>query len=296
MFEQFINGLTQGSIYALLALGFTMIFGTLRMVTFAHGEVYMMGAYVGFEIIKLLYPSFFLALIVAMVATALLGLLIELLAFHFLRDAPHSTSLLVTIGISIVLVNLAQLIWGPETQAIPYSLLDKLDYGEIEFAGVYITYLQIAVLGVTVLLMMVLYLLINKTKLGMVIRATAQDYEAAFAMGVKVNWIFAMAFAIGSMLGGVAGVLVGVYYNQFYPTMGQLYGLKAFSASVVGGLTSLPGAVIAGLLIGIVETFSVEFGASNFRHMISFIFMLLILIFRPAGLFGGKELIQARGD
>lgn len=296
MFEQFINGLTQGSVYALLALGFTMIFGTLRMVTFAHGEVYMMGAYVGYEIIKLLYPSFFLALIVAMVATALLGLLIELLAFHFLRDAPHSTSLLVTIGISIVLVNLAQLIWGPETQAIPYSLLDKLDYGEIEFAGVYITYLQMAVLGVTVLLMMVLYLLINKTKLGMVIRATAQDYEAAFAMGVKVNWIFAMAFAIGSMLGGVAGVLVGVYYNLFYPTMGQLYGLKAFSASVVGGLTSLPGAVIAGLLIGIVETFSVEFGASNFRHMISFIFMLLILIFRPAGLFGGKELIQARGD
>jgi branched-chain amino acid transport system permease protein len=296
VFEQFINGLTQGSVYALLALGFTMIFGTLRMVTFAHGEVYMMGAYVGFEIIKLLYPSFFLALIVAMVATALLGLLIELLAFHFLRDAPHSTSLLVTIGISILLVNLAQLIWGPETQAIPYSLLDKLDYGEIEFAGVYITYLQMAVLSVTVLLMMALYLLINKTKLGMVIRATAQDYEAAFAMGVKVNWIFAMAFAIGSMLGGVAGVLVGVYYNLFYPTMGQLYGLKAFSASVVGGLTSLPGAVTAGLLIGIVETFSVEFGASNFRHMISFIFMLLILIFRPGGLFGGKELIQARGD
>lgn len=296
MFEQFIYGLTQGSVYALLALGFTMIFGTLRMVTFAHGEVYMMGAYVGFEIIKLLYPSFFLALIVAMVATALLGLLIELLAFHFLRDAPHSTSLLVTIGISILLVNLAQLIWGPETQAIPYSLLDKLDYGEIEFAGVYITYLQMAVLSVTVLLMMALYLLINKTKLGMVIRATAQDYEAAFAMGVKVNWIFAMAFAIGSMLGGVAGVLVGVYYNLFYPTMGQLYGLKAFSASVVGGLTSLPGAVTAGLLIGIVETFSVEFGASNFRHMISFIFMLLILIFRPGGLFGGKELIQARGD
>ncbi len=296
MFEQFINGLTQGSVYALLALGFTMIFGTLRMVTFAHGEVYMMGAYVGFEIIKLLYPSFFLALIAGMAATALLGLLIELLSFHFLRDAPHATSLLVTIGISILLVNLAQLIWGPETHAIPYSLLDKLDYGEIEFAGVYITYLQIAVLGVTVLLMMVLYLLINKTKLGMVIRATAQDYEAAFAMGVKVNWIFAMAFAIGSMLGGVAGVLVGVYYNLFYPTMGQLYGLKAFSASVVGGLTSLPGAVTAGLLIGIVEVFSVELGASSFRHMISFIFMLLILIFRPGGLFGGKELVQARGD
>jgi branched-chain amino acid transport system permease protein len=144
--------------------------------------------------------------------------------------------------------------------------------------------------------MALLYFLINKTKLGMVIRATAQDYEAAYAMGVRVNGIFMVAFAIGSMLGGVAGVLIGVYYNMFYPTMGGLYGLKAFSASVVGGLTSLPGAVVAGLLIGVVETFSVEFGASSFRHIFSFLFMFLILLFRPGGLFGGRELIQARGD
>ena len=296
LFEQLVNGITQGSVYALLALGFTMIFGTLRMVTFAHGEVYMIGAYVGFEMIRLLYPSFFLALAAALVATALLGVVIEILAFHFLRDAPHATSLLVTIGISILLVNLAQLIWGPETQALPYSLLDKMDYGEIEIGGIFISYLQMAVLGVTVLLMGLLYILINKTKLGMVIRATAQDYEAAYAMGVGVNGVFMVAFAIGSMLGGVAGVLVGVYYNLFYPTMGGLYGLKAFSASVVGGLTSLPGAVVAGLIIGVVETFSVEFGASNFRHLFSFLFMILILLFRPGGLFSGREFIQTRGD
>jgi len=296
LFEQFINGITQGSVYALLALGFTMIFGTLRMVTFAHGEVYMIGAYVGFEMIRLLYPSFWLALAAALAATAILGIVIEILAFHFLRDAPHTTSLLVTIGISILLINLAQLVWGPETQALPYSLLDKLDYGEIEVGGIYISYLQMTVLGVTVLLMALLYILINKTKLGMVIRATAQDYEAAYAMGVGVNGIFMVAFAVGSMLGGVAGVLVGVYYNLFYPTMGSLYGLKAFSASVVGGLTSLPGAVVAGLVIGVVETFSVEFGASNFRHIFSFLFMILILLFRPGGLFGGRELTHARGD
>jgi branched-chain amino acid transport system permease protein len=296
VFEQLINGLTQGGVYALLALGFTMIFGTLRMVTFAHGEVYMIGAYMGFEIVRLLYPSLGLALLVALAATALLGILIEILAFHFLRDAPHVTSLLVTIGLSILLVNLAQLIWGPETRAVPYHLLDRVSSGEIELGGAYITYLQMSVLGVTVLLMLLLFLLINKTKLGMVIRATAQDYEAAYAMGVKVNRIFALAFAIGSMLGGVAGVLVGIYYNLFYPTMGQLYGLKAFSASVVGGLTSLPGAVVAGLLIGVVETFSVEFGASGLRHMVSFIFMILVLIFRPSGLFSGKEMIHARGD
>jgi branched-chain amino acid transport system permease protein len=296
VFEQLINGLTQGSVYALLALGFTLIFGTLRMVTFAHGEVYMVGAYVGFEIIRLLHPNLLLAMAAALAATALLGMVIELLAFHFLRNAPHSTSLLVTIGISILLVNAAQKIWGPETQAVPFALLDRLGKFEFEVGGVYISFLQVAVLGVTVLLMLLLYVLINRTKLGMVIRATAQDYEAAFAMGVGVNRIYMAAFAIGSMLGGVAGVLVGVYYNMFYPTMGGLYGLKAFSASVVGGLTSLPGAVVAGLLIGVVETFAVEFGASNFRHIFSFVFMILILLIRPGGLLGGKGMAQTRGD
>ena len=296
MFEQLINGLTQGSVYALLALGFTLIFGTLRMVTFAHGEVYMVGAYVGFEIIRLLHPNLLLALAATLAATAVLGIAIELLAFHFLRDAPHATSLLVTIGISILLVNAAQKVWGPETQAVPFTLLDRLGNFEFEVGGVYITFLQVAVLGVTVLLMLLLYGVINRTKLGMVIRATAQDYEAAFAMGVNVNRIYMAAFAIGSMLGGVAGVLVGVYYNMFYPTMGGLYGLKAFSASVVGGLTSLPGAVVAGLLIGIVETYAVEFGASNFRHIFSFVFMILILLVRPGGLLGGKGMTQARGD
>jgi len=296
VFEQLINGLTQGSVYALLALGFTLMFGTLRMVTFAHGEVYMVGAYVGFEIIRLLHPNLLLALAATLAATAVLGIAIELLAFHFLRDAPHATSLLVTIGISILLVNAAQKVWGPETQAVPFSLLDRLGNFEFEVGGVYITFLQVAVLGVTVLLMLLLYGVINRTKLGMVIRATAQDYEAAFAMGVGVNRVYMTAFAIGSMLGGVAGVLVGVYYNMFYPTMGGLYGLKAFSASVVGGLTSLPGAVVAGLLIGVVETFSVEFGASNFRHIFSFVFMILILLLRQGGLLGGKGMTQARGD
>jgi branched-chain amino acid transport system permease protein len=296
VFEQLINGLTQGSVYALLALGFTLIFGTLRMVTFAHGEVYMVGAYVGFEIIRLLHPNLVLSLGGALAATAILGIAIELLAFHFLRNAPHATSLLVTIGISILLVNAAQKIWGPETQAIPFPLLDRLGNFEFELGGVYITFLQIAVLGVTVLLMLLLYLIINRTKLGMVIRATAQDYEAAYAMGVNVDRIYMAAFAIGSMLGGVAGVLVGVYYNMFYPTMGGLYGLKAFSASVVGGLTSLPGAVLAGLLIGVVETYAVEFGASNFRHIFSFVFMILILLLRPGGLLGGKGMAQTRGD
>jgi branched-chain amino acid transport system permease protein len=296
VFDQLVNGLTQGGVYALLALGFTMIFGTLRMVTFAHGEVYMLGAYVGFMTVKHLYPSFFLALGFAVLASAALGALVELLAFRYLRDAPHVSSLLVTIGISVCLVNLAHLVMGPETQSLPYGLLDRLVPGEFEVGGVYITFLQLAVLGVTVLLMFLLYLFIHKSRTGMVIRATAQDYEAAYAMGVNINRVFTLSFAVGSALGGVAGVLVGLYYNLFYPTMGGLYGLKAFSASVVGGLTSLPGAVVAGLVIGLVETFSVEFGAAGLRHFFSFLFMILILVFRPGGLFPGRELVHGRGD
>ena len=296
MFEQLINGITQGSVYALLALGFTVIFGTLRMVTFAHGEVFMVGAYLGFTVVSYLAPSLLLALVVAIVASAALGALIELLAFRYLRDASHFSSLLITIGISIILINLAQLIWGPESRAVPPAIMEQFEFGEIEISGVYITYLQMAVLGVAVGLMAIMYLFVERTHLGMCVRATAQDHEAAYAMGVNVNRIFTLTFAIGSMLGGVAGVLVGIYYNIFYPTMGALLGLKAFSASVDGGLSSMPGAVVAGLLIGVVESFTVAYGDGSLRHMVSFLFMIVVLIFRPAGLLGRKELIRTRGD
>ena len=296
MFEQLINGLTQGSVYALLALGFTVIFGTLRMVTFAHGEIFMVGAYIGLSLFTYFSPNFFFALAVVLLATFILGAVMEIVAFRFLRDAPHFSSLLVTIGFSILLINVAQLIWGPGTRAVPPAIIEDLAYSEIEFNGIYVTYLQLAVLGVAIALMVAMYLFMERTKIGMAIRATAQDHEAAFAMGVNVNRVFTFTFAIGSMMGGVAGLLVGLYYNVFFPTMGTLLGLKAFSASVVGGLSSLPGAVVAGLIIGVVESFAVEVWDAGVRHMVSFLFMIVVLIARPAGLFGKKELIKARGD
>jgi len=296
LFEQLINGLTQGSVYALLALGFTVIFGTLRMVTFAHGEVFMVGAYIGLSLFTYFSPNFFFALVIVLLATFILGAVMEIVAFRFLRDAPHFSSLLVTIGISILLINVAQLIWGPGTRAVPPAIIEDLAYSEIEFNGIYVTYLQLAVLGVAIALMVAMYLFMERTKIGMAIRATAQDHEAAFAMGVNVNRVFTITFAIGSMMGGVAGLLVGLYYNVFFPTMGTLLGLKAFSASVVGGLSSLPGAVVAGLIIGVVESFAVEVWDAGVRHMVSFLFMIVVLIARPAGLFGKKELIKARGD
>ena len=296
MFEQLINGLTQGSVYALLALGFTVIFGTLRMVTFAHGEIFMVGAYIGLSLFTYFSPNFFFALVIVLLATFILGAVMEIVAFRFLRDAPHFSSLLVTIGISILLINVAQLIWGPGTRAVPPAIIEDLAYSEIEFNGIYVTYLQLAVLGVAIALMVAMYLFMERTKIGMAIRATAQDHEAAFAMGVNVNRVFTITFAIGSMMGGVAGLLVGLYYNVFFPTMGTLLGLKAFSASVVGGLSSLPGAVVAGLIIGVVESFATEIWDAGVRHMVSFLFMIVVLIARPAGLFGKKELIRARGD
>ena len=202
MLEQLVNGLTQGSVYALLALGFTIIFGTLRMVTFAHGEVFMGGAYVGLSLFTFVSPNLPVALLLAAVVAFLMGALIEIVAFRFLRNAPHFSSLLVTIGISIILVNLAQLIFGPETRSVPPALIEDLAFGEIQFFGTYITYLQMAVLGVAVVLMAATYLFLEHTKIGLAIRATSQDHEAAFAMGVNVNRIFTLTFAMGSMMGG----------------------------------------------------------------------------------------------
>lgn len=280
-FEQIVNGITQGSIYALVALGFTLIFGTLRLVTFAHGEVFMMGAMAGFTVMRFFHGSIFTALLVAIFASAILGMVIERVGFHFLRKAPHQSSLLITIGFSILLINLAQLIWGPETHSIP-----NLQYGDFQFFGVYISYTQVIVLAVTFLLLLIIQVLIYRTEMGRTIRATAQDYEAAYAMGVNVDLVFMLTFALGSLLGGIAGMLIGFYYNAFYHTMGSLPGLKAFCACILGGLTSLGGSVIAGFILGIVENLAVGYISASVRDFFSFGILILVLIFRPKGLFG----------
>lgn len=279
--EQIINGITQGGIYALIALGFTIIFGTLRLVTFAHGEVFMAGAFVGYTVMKYLQSPLWMAILTAILCSGLLGILIERVGFHFLRKAPHQSSLLITIGFSIVLINLAQFIWGPETQSIP-----GLKYGDFQIFGIYISYTQVIVLAVTFLLLALIRVLIYKTKMGRTIRATAQDFEAAYAMGVNIDLVFMLTFALGSLLGGIGGMLVGFYYNAFYPTMGTLPGLKAFSACILGGLTSLGGAVVAGFILGIVENLSVAYISSSYRDVFSFGILILVLILRPKGLFG----------
>jgi branched-chain amino acid transport system permease protein len=279
--EQIVNGITQGGIYALIALGFTIIFGTLRLVTFAHGEVFMAGAFIGYTVMKYLHGPLWMGMVAALLGSGLFGIVIERVGFHFLRRAPHQSSLLITIGFSILLINLSQLIWGPETQSI-----SGLKYGDFQVFGIYISYTQVIVLAVTFILLAMIRLLIYKTKVGRTIRATAQDFEAAYAMGVNIDLVFMLTFALGSLLGGIAGILVGFYYNAFYPTMGTLPGLKAFSACILGGLTSLGGAVAAGFILGIIENLSVAYISSSYRDVFSFGILILVLIIRPKGLFG----------
>ncbi|GAK55324.1 inner-membrane translocator [Candidatus Vecturithrix granuli] len=284
LLQQLLNGLAQGSTYALVAVGFALIFGTLRLVTFAHGEVFMLGAFTAYTMMRVLHTNMFAAFAAAFVISALLGIVIEFVGFRLLRDAPHTSSLLVTIGFSIILLNAAQLLWGAETKSFPLSA----DFGQIRILGLNMSIMQFVVYFMTIGLIIGLQLMLNYTKLGRTIRATAQDHEAAFVLGVDINKIYSLTFALGSSLGGLAGVLVGIYYNAVYPTMGAMMGLKAFSACILGGLTSIPGAVVAGIFLGEVENLSVAYLASGFRHVFSFAILIVMLLFRPSGLFGKK--------
>lgn len=286
--QQLLNGLAQGSMYALIAVGFALIIGTLKLVTFAHGEVFMVGAFVAYTVVTLVGGNLLLAFLLAIVVSGLLGVVIEFLGFRLLRNAPHTSSLLVTIGLSTILVNAAQLVWGAETKSFPANL----NVGTVTFLGLHFTTLQLIVYGVTLAMIALIYLLLDKTKIGMAIRAAAQDHEAAYVLGVGINRIYSLTFGLGSALGGLAGVLVGLYYNAVYPTMGGMMGLKAFSACILGGLGSIPGAVVAGVILGEVENLAVAYLNSGYRHVFSFAILILFLLFRPQGLFGRKENIR----
>jgi len=280
---QLINGLTQGSLYALIAIGFVIIFGTMNLVTFAHGEVYMVGAFVGAFALTLWQLPWFVALLLGMAAAWSLGFLIEKVAFRPLRTAGHMPPLLITIGLSIMLKDLAVILFGAENRPVP-SVYDQT----IRVVGVQISVLQLVILGLAGLLIVVLQFLIQGTKIGRAMRATAQDHEAAYAMGVNVNRIFSLAFALASALGGAAGVMIGIYYNAVFPIMGATAGLKGFAACILGGLTSIPGAILGGLIIGVVENLTVQFLASGYRDVVAFLVMVLVLVLRPQGLLGRK--------
>ncbi|HEY65709.1 MAG TPA: branched-chain amino acid ABC transporter permease [Caldilineae bacterium] len=295
--QQLVNGLTLGSVYALIALGYSMVYGILRLLNFAHGEVYMIGAFIGWGVFTLLAPGdtlllpaavvILLMLVAAMLGCGLLGIVIEWFAYRPLREAPRIASLISALGVSFFLQNAVLLIMGARYRTYRTGLLIPRTWG-ISVFGATISLTRILVIVVAVLLMLGLHYLVRKTWLGKAMRATAQDWEAAAMMGIDVDQVIVATFFIGSALGGAAGVLVGLLFTQIYHFMGFTAGLKGFTAAVCGGIGNIPGAMLGGLFLGLVESIGVGFISPRYRDLITFLVLILLLLFRPQGLLGAK--------
>lgn len=280
--QQIINGLSLGSIYALVALGYTMVYGIIKLINFAHGDIYMLGAYIGFICITQLNMPFIPALICSMVLCAVIGVLIEKIAYKPLRNATRIAALITAIGVSFFLQNATMLAMGSNVRSYPPVLSDAV----IEFAGLRISHQQIYIFVITVVLMCLLQFIVKYTKIGRAMRAVSVDSDAARLMGINVDQTISITFAIGSALAGAAGILVGIYYNTINPMMGSVPGLKAFIAAVFGGIGIIPGAMFGGFAIGIIETLVVGYGSSLYKDAVVYVILILILILKPAGLLG----------
>lgn len=279
--QQLINGLMLGSVYALVALGYTMVYGVLKFINFAHGEIFMWGAFFGLFLARIPGINFPVVLLLTLILSALFGVLVERVAYRPLRGAPRLVVTTSALGMSIVLSNLARLLIGSETFPVP-KILPIYDF---QIGNAIINSLQIIILVTAVLLMYLLNWFVNKSRYGKAIRATSEDRETAGLMGISIDKVITVTFAVGSSLGGAAGLLVGMYYDAVYATMGYSAGLKAFTAAILGGIGSIPGAMFGGVILGLVENFGAVYVASSFRDAIAFAVLILVLLFRPGGLF-----------
>ena len=281
--QQIINGISLGSIYALIALGYTMVYGIVKLINFAHGDIFMIGSFVGFYSITILNLGLFPALILSMVFCAIFGFLIERIAYKPLRNATRIAALITAIGVSLFIENGFIYIRGAQPIAYPGNVLPIKN---IEWLGLTISSQSLSILGISIALMITLQLIVHKTKIGKAMRAVSLDYDAARLMGINVNNTISATFAIGSALAGAAGVIFGLYYIKIEPLMGIIPGLKAFIAAVLGGIGLIPGAMVGGLLLGVIESLVSAAGFSLWRDGVAFIVLILILIFRPSGLLG----------
>lgn len=280
--QQMINGLTLGGVYALVALGYTMVYGIIKLINFAHGDMYMVGAYIGFMAITVLRLPFALALPLSMTLTALLGILIERVAYKPLRNSTRVAALITAIGISFFLENIMIYFLGAEVRTFPEVMKNT----SWEYHGLRISFQQIVIIVTTIVLMILLQIIVRKTKIGRAMRCVSVDAEAAKLMGVNVETTISLTFAVGSALAAAGGLLVGVYYNTINPLMGVVPGLKAFVAAVLGGIGIIPGAMIGGYAIGLIETMVSGYGSSLYKDAVVFIILIVILIVRPGGLLG----------
>ncbi|MDD4599721.1 High-affinity branched-chain amino acid transport system permease protein LivH [bioreactor metagenome] len=280
--QQLINGVSLGSIYALIALGYTMIYGILKLINFAHGDIYMVGAYVGFFATSILKLSFFPALLMAMVVAAVVGMVIERVAYRPLRNSPKIAILITAIGVSLFLEYGGMLLVTPQPRTFPAVFAAEL----YNFGGIVINSQQIVILAISIALMIILTYVVQKTKAGKAMRAVSFDTDAAKLMGINVDQTISFTFAVGSGLAAAAGVLVGIYYNSIDPLMGIMPGLKAFIAAVLGGIGVIPGAMAGGIILGIIEAMVSGFISSTFRDAAAFGILIIILLFKPSGLMG----------
>ncbi len=277
-----VNGISLGSIYALIALGYTMVYGIIKLINFAHGDVYMVGAYVGFAVTTYAQMGFFPALIISILSCALLGVIIERVAYKPLRASTRIAVLITAIGMSFLLEYVMMFFVGAEVRSYPKVLSDK----SFRLGEIMLNMQQIYIIATAIVLMVLLQFIVHKTKMGKAMRAVSIDQDAAQLMGIKVDRTISFTFALGSGLAGAAGVLVGIYYNSIDPLMGMMPGLKAFVAAVFGGIGSIPGAMIGGLGIGIMETLVSGYGNSMYRDAAVFAFLIVILIVKPTGILG----------
>ncbi len=282
--QQLVAGLATGSIYALVAMGFTLIWKSMKLVNFAQGDFFMMGAMFGYTLYAIAELPFWLAIIGGVILSSLVGVLLERLAIRPLGNAPEMSLLLVTIAAGILLQNIAKLIWGADT--LPFRTFFEVQ--TIDIAGVSVRTQDIVIVTVTVIVTSLFHFFFQYTKFGKALRATSMDKETATAMGINVRMMMLMAISISASLGGLAGMLIAPIHF-IYPTMGVLVGLKAFIAAVIGGFNHIYGALIGGLFIGVLETFAAGYMSSAYRDVIAFVVLILVLRFMPSGILGKKS-------
>lgn len=288
--QQLINGLTIGSAYALVAIGFTMVFGVLELVNMANGAFYVLGGYLTLIFLTQLQWNFFLALLASMLITGGLGALMDRVALSPIRKrrASKIAALISTVGLGTAVTNFILVFFGTETKRFP----DVFNLGKIRLGGIIITWMQIIIFAVTVIMMAVLSLIVYKTKLGMGMRAIAQDADAAKLMGIHTDHIITFTFFIGTMCVGVAGTLVAMYYQQIDTRMAVAVGMKSFAAAVLGGIGILPGAMLGGLLLGVIESLGINYIGSGYGNAISFVMLIVVLIIKPSGLLGRHKVTK----
>lgn len=287
LIDQTIIGLQTGSIYALIALGYTMVYGIVKLINFAHGDLLMVGAYVTYYGVEKGLP-FSIAILISIIFCAILGILIDFFAYKPLRNAPRMSVLITAIGVSFLLESIALIIFGAAPKVIKHEYIPKYfsTTDSINIFNFSVSYLSVVVILVSVLCMVLLHLFITYTKMGKATRAVAQDSNAASLMGINSNLTISITFAIGSALGALGGVMYALMYPRIEPYMGIMPGLKAFIAAVFGGIGSIPGAMFGGYMLGMIETYTKAYISTSWANPIVFLLLIIILLVKPSGIFG----------